>query len=130
MPEPHSPSASVQELLLVGASHRGATAALRERLFLDDSAAPAILRRLKQEGFAQALALVTSDRCELYVFHPDPARGAASLRAILAATAGLAPELVSAQSFERRGMVALRHLFSVAASLDSSNLGEPHLLEQ
>src|SRR5882724_5486367 len=93
MPEPHSPSASVQELLLVGASHRGATAALRERLFLDDRAAPAILRRFKQEGFGQALALVTSDRCELYVFHPDPARGAASLREILAATAGLAPEL-------------------------------------
>jgi glutamyl-tRNA reductase len=130
MPEPQSPSASVQDLLLVGASHRGATAALRERLFLGDAAAPGILQRLKREGFAQALALVTGDRCELYVFHPDPIKGAATLRAILAATAGLTPELVSAQSFERRGMVALRHLFSVAASLDSPILGEPQLPER
>src|SRR5690348_4889811 len=107
MPEPQSTHASVQELLLVGASHRGATSALRERLFLDASAAPLILKRLKQEGFAQALAVVTSDRCELYVFHADAAGAAATLRAVLAATAGLAPDLVSAQSFERRGMVAL-----------------------
>lgn len=130
MPEPRSIRSSVQDLLLVGASHRGATAALRERLFLDESAAPAILQRLKQQGFGQALTVVTSDRCELYVFHADPARGAASLRAILAACAGLAPELVSAQLFERRGITALRHLFSVAASLDSPVPGEPHVLEQ
>jgi len=130
MPEPHSASASVHELLLVGASHRGATAALRERLFLDHSAAPAILQRLKQEGFAQALAVVTCDRCELYVFRANPDRGAATLRAILAAAAGLAPELVSAQLFERHGMTALRHLFSVAASLDSPILGEPQVLGQ
>ncbi|HWA43521.1 MAG TPA: glutamyl-tRNA reductase [Hypericibacter adhaerens] len=130
MPEPRSARSSVQDLLLVGASHRGATAALRERLFLDGSAAPAILQRLKQQGFGQALTVVTSDRCELYVFHPDPARGAAALRAILAASAGLAPELVSAQLFERRGVTALRHLFSVAASLDSPVPGEPQVLEQ
>jgi glutamyl-tRNA reductase len=128
MPEPQSTHASVQDLLLVGASHRGATTALRERLFLDASAAPTILQRLKQEGFAQALAVVTSDRCELYVFHADAGRAAATLRAVLAATAGLAPELISAQSFERRGMVALRHLFSVAASLDGPVLGEPQIL--
>jgi len=130
MPEPHSPPASVQELLLVGASHRGATAALRERLFLDPGAAPAILQRLKQAGFAQALAVVTCDRCELYVFHANPDRGAARLREVLAATAGLAPELVSPQLFERRGVTALRHLFSVAASLDSPILGEPQVLGQ
>ena len=130
MPEPFRAAASVQELLLVGASHRSATAALRERLFLDHDAAPPILQRLKQAGFAQALAVVTCDRCELYVFHADPEQGAARLREVLAATAGLAPELVSSQLFERRGVTALRHLFSVAASLDSPILGEPQVLGQ
>jgi glutamyl-tRNA reductase len=130
MPEPQLAAAPVHDLLLVGASHRGATAALRERLFLDHGAAPAILQRLKQEGFAQALAVVTCDRCELYVFHDNPDRGAARLREVLATTAGLAPELVSAQLFERRGVTALRHLFSVAASLDSPVLGEPQVLGQ
>jgi glutamyl-tRNA reductase len=130
MPEPQLAAAPVHDLLLVGASHRGATAALRERLFLDHGAAPAILQRLKQEGFAQALAVVTCDRCELYVFHDNPDHGAARLREVLATTAGLAPELVSAQLFERRGVTALRHLFSVAASLDSPVLGEPQVLGQ
>jgi len=130
MPELQRAAATLQELLLVGASHRGATAALRERLFLDEGAAPAILQRLKQEGFAQALAVVTCDRCELYVFHPNPDRGAERLREVLAAAAGLAPELVSAQLFERRGVTALRHLFSVASSLDSPVLGEPQVLGQ
>jgi glutamyl-tRNA reductase len=130
MPEARRFNPSVQELLLVGASHRGATTALRERLFLDESASPALLERLKQEGFAQGLTIVTGDRCELYVFDVDPALAAARLRAILAATAGMAPELIAAQSFERHGVVALRHLFSVAASLDSPVLGEPQILRQ
>jgi glutamyl-tRNA reductase len=130
MPEARKLSPSVQELLLVGASHRGATTALRERLFLDEGASPALLERLKQEGFAQGLTVVTGDRCELYVFDVDPALAAARLRAILAAMAGVTPELIAAQSFERRGVVALRHLFSVAASLDSPVLGEPQILRQ
>jgi glutamyl-tRNA reductase len=120
----------LRELLLVGASHRSATEALRERLFLDESAAPALLQRLKQEGFDQALALVTCDRCELYALHPDPAGAAPALRAILAAASGLGAELVVPQLFERRGSAALRHLFAVAASLDSAVVGEPQVLGQ
>ncbi|MFZ5792716.1 MAG: glutamyl-tRNA reductase [Pseudomonadota bacterium] len=122
--------AALRELLLVGASHRSATEALRERLFLDESAAPGLLQRLKQEGFDQALALVTCDRCELYVLHPDPAGAAPALRAILAAASGLGAELVVPQLFERRGTTALRHLFAVAASLDSPVVGEPQVLGQ
>jgi glutamyl-tRNA reductase len=122
--------AGLRELLLVGASHRSATEALRERLFLDESAAPALLQRLKQEGFDQALALVTCDRCELYALHPDPAGAAPALRAILAAASGLGAELVVPQLFERRGSAALRHLFAVAASLDSAVVGEPQVLGQ
>lgn len=123
-------NAAPGELLLVGASHRSATEALRERLFLDESAAPALLQRLKQEGFEQALALVTCDRCELYALHPDASGAAVALRAVLAAAAGLHGELVSPQLFERRGATALRHLFAVAASLDSPVVGEPQVLGQ
>jgi glutamyl-tRNA reductase len=130
MPDPLSANISVQELLLVGASYRSATSALRERLFLDEGVSPAILQHLKQEGFTQALAVVTGDRCELYVFDADPVRAAVRLRKILASSAGMAPELVSAQSFERRGIVALRHLFSVAASLDSPVPGDSQILSQ
>lgn len=109
---------------LVGVSHRTADVSVRERLALstDD-----ILRRLMVErGAGRSLVvLCTCNRLELYWWgeHDQEAR----LQA-LAAERELA--LQPSTIYRLDGPAALRHLFAVAAGIDSQIFGEVEILGQ
>jgi glutamyl-tRNA reductase len=122
--------ASRLPLRTVGISHRSATAALREKLLLEESAYGEVLRSLKADGIVQALVLSTCDRTEFTVAGADLPGGAAPLWNRLAAIGRLAPDAVKAQGYELADEAALRHLFAVAAALDSAVVGEPFVLGQ
>ncbi len=116
--------------VVVGASHRSSALALRERLLIEDAALPQFLARLAAAGIAQAVTLSTSERVEVLAVHETPEQAAAAITRVLAEQAGLKSEEVAGQLYVLEGDDAVRHIFAVAAALDSLILGEPQILEQ
>jgi glutamyl-tRNA reductase len=107
------------ELSLVGLSHHSAPVDVRERVAFEPEVAAEVARSLAgQEG--EAVCLSTCNRTELYVAGPG-----AEERAV---------ELLSAEAagvlYRRRDDEAARHLFRVAAGLDSRVRGETEILGQ
>ncbi len=59
-------------MVVVGADHRTSSVMLRDRIFVDDAAAPDFLAGLARAGLAQCLALSTGDRIEIHAIHGSP----------------------------------------------------------
>ncbi len=118
------------EFLVVGVNHRSGTAALREALYVEEERQSELLARLKAAGLGQAVFLSTCDRSEVQAVASDVETAAAAVGAAFAGQAGVPAEEVAAQSYRLTGDEALRHIFAVAASLDSQVIGEPQVLGQ
>jgi glutamyl-tRNA reductase len=119
------------DLVAISVSHRTAPLHLRERLALQADAATQLMGKLvATPGVDEAVALCTCHRTELYVATQDPA---AARRALLAALAGVASateaELLG-HVHVMRGAQVSRHLFAVAAGLESMVLGEAEIQGQ
>ncbi|HYQ28880.1 MAG TPA: glutamyl-tRNA reductase, partial [Polyangiaceae bacterium] len=119
-------------IVVVGLSHRTAPIAVREKLVLDAAGLPDFLRALVQRPeVGEALLVSTCNRVELVAagragFDSDLGQVAkACVDALAAHSPGIAPHL-----YAHVGGSAVRHLFRVAASLDSMVLGEPQILGQ
>lgn len=122
---------SPAELFVVGLSHRTAPAALRDRLMAGEGTGSELfLRQLVSSGLRQAMILATCDRLEIIGADPAPAAAAETALAQLASRAGLGVSLLEPHAYLRTGAGALRHLFEVAAALDSVVVGEPEILGQ
>ncbi|HVW26812.1 MAG TPA: glutamyl-tRNA reductase [Polyangiaceae bacterium] len=118
-------------IVVVGLSHRTAPIHVRERLALPRDALPTLLQSVVQGPVGEALIVSTCNRVELVVAGTDGARSdlegvAAAARAKIA---DRAPGIES-HLYTHVGADAVRHLFRVAASLDSLVLGEPQILGQ
>jgi len=119
-------------IIAVGLNHRTAPVELRERFAVSESCLPEALARLKRwPGIDEGVILSTCNRVELYAVVKETAHGVESLRGYLVTLAsdisgeGLEPHLYCLDGAE-----AIRHLFRVAASLDSMVVGEPQVLGQ
>ncbi len=116
--------------VVVGANHRSSSVMMRERLFIEKATLPDFLGSLKAEGIEQAVALSTGDRVEVQAIHSNTAEAAARICKVLAQNASLKPTDLEGQVYIYQGLDAVRHIFSVAASLDSLVIGEPQVLSQ
>ncbi len=121
------------KLQMVGCSHHTASVGVRERLaFNKDQAVEALARLRVKYPEAEAVLLSTCNRVELYVAS-ETATACPSHHDVvefLAGFHGLNPEEVFNDLFERTGEDFVRHLFTVAASLDSMVVGEAQILAQ
>ncbi len=122
-------------IVVVGLSHRTAPVEVRERLVAGADALPAVLARLAgREELAEVMFLSTCNRVEVVALvHGEGGldRGIAAIREELARHGGAASgEQLAPYLYEKRGDEAVRHVFRVAASLDSMVLGEPQILGQ
>jgi glutamyl-tRNA reductase len=116
-------------LLLVGCSHRTAPVAVRERLTIAEPRVAAVLADLLDRFGGEALVLSTCNRLEVYV-SPDAATGSPAVGDFLAEWHGLDHAVVRPHLYDRRDGEAVRHLFRVAASLDSLIVGEGQISGQ
>jgi len=118
-------------IAVVGLSHRSAPIEIRERFVLSRDVLPEVLRSLASGSpIVEALAISTCNRVEVVVAGSSARSDPAALaRAVRAAVLARAPE-VAAHLYEHLGQGAVRHLFRVAASLDSLVVGEPQILGQ
>ncbi len=120
-------------ITLVGLSHRTAPVAIRERYAFDEEGARAVLADLTAQGMREAVLLSTCNRTEVYGIGADgltPEAVRERVVAALCAAKGTPVDQVAPHLYAMEGVGAVRHLFRVAASLDSLVLGEPQILGQ
>src|SRR3954447_2925552 len=113
---------------LIGVNHKSAPLEVRERLAIPDSRLPDTCRELAAyPGIEEGMVISTCNRVEV-VTHT--VNGHADLRGFLHDHFHLKPEELDAHLYEFRDKDAVRHLFRVAASLDSMVIGEAQILGQ
>jgi len=118
-------------IVVAGVSHRTAPLTVREALAFSRERLPEALERVRREaGLAEALILSTCNRVEIYGRAASDTAGGLSLSEFLAAFHRRSPDELRRYSYELEGEQAVRHVFRVAASLDSMVLGEPQILGQ
>ncbi len=123
-------------LCLVGVNRRSTGAALCERLVAEENDPSGLLARLGPGAggvagsVAEAMVLATGERLEVAALADDPAAAVAAVTEALAQETGALAVDIGAQSFHYLGAEAARHLFAVAAALDSQGRGEPQILDQ
>src|SRR5438445_2283092 len=118
-------------LLLVGISHRTAPVELRERLDFQARGLDRALRALAERGAArEAVVLSTCNRAELYAACDDLAQSRASLMTFVSEFNGVDRAELVPHVYEVADLDVARHLFRVAAGLDSLVVGEPQILGQ
>jgi glutamyl-tRNA reductase len=121
------------KLQLVGCSHHTAPVELRERLAFTKDQIPEALSRLRRAfPDAEAVLLSTCNRVELYTAaeRVELAPTGDQVIEFLAEFHGLRPAEIASELFLRKRDEAIRHLFRVAASLDSMVMGEAQILSQ
>jgi glutamyl-tRNA reductase len=118
-------------LLLVGISHRSAPVELRERVDFSARGVAAALRALAARGSTRESVIVsTCNRSEIYAACDDPQATRGDLERFIGEFNEVAGTDVAAHLYELVDLEAARHLFRVAAGLDSLVVGEPQILGQ
>jgi glutamyl-tRNA reductase len=118
------------KLLLTGLSHHTAPVEVRERLAIPESVLAEALGLLRQiAGADEAMILSTCNRVEIAVTSEN-GDATEAVRRFLAARNNTGPGSLDAYLYELSDRDAIRHIFRVAASLDSMVIGEPQILGQ
>ncbi len=121
----------MSELLALGASHKTAPLAVRERLaLLDGQVAPFLDELTGQPEVAEAVAVSTCNRTELYLVVGDPVEAESAVLGVLARRAGTRPTELLGSIYADRNCDAARHLFRVASGLESMIVGETEIQGQ
>ena len=113
-------------LTFVGTSHHLAPIEAREQLAIPGEAMPDVLARLSERFGAGAL-VNTCNRMEVYLAGKHPRR---EVLDFLAEATGADREVVERACMDLYDTEAVRHLYSVAAGVDSMVLGEYEVLGQ
>jgi glutamyl-tRNA reductase len=118
-------------LLLVGISHRTAPVELRERLDFQGQGLDAALRRLGTRASTHEVVVVsTCNRAELYAACDDAEHTSDDLVQFISEYHGVDRGTVTPHLYQAKDLEVARHLFRVAAGLDSLVVGEPQILGQ
>lgn len=118
-------------LLVLGVSHHTAPIELREKLAFSANELPAALALLAAEpALGEVVLLSTCNRTEAYVTCRNLEEGHESLIAFFSSARGIPIDELRAHVYTRTEADAARHLFRVAAGLDSLVVGEPQILGQ
>jgi glutamyl-tRNA reductase len=115
------------QISAVGISHKDAPVAVREHFAFGAHELPALLARLG-ESYPSAAVLSTCNRTEIYVGSPRAVTDPRPMIALLGAIKG--EHIEGAPFFALSGKEASRHLFRVAAGIESMVIGESEILGQ
>jgi glutamyl-tRNA reductase len=119
------------ELLALGASHKTAPLAVRERIALTEGGVEPLLHELTgQPAIDEAVVLSTCNRTELYLVVGDPVEAESAALALLARRAGIRPTELLDGIYSLRNCDAARHLYRVTGGLDSMVVGEAEVQGQ
>jgi glutamyl-tRNA reductase len=115
-------------LALIGVNYKTAPIELRERIAISREDLPETTRALAAiPGVTECMIVSTCNRVELLAALDSPD---VDLAGFLHRHFSLDPALLAPHIYRRHDRDAVRHLFRVAASLDSMVVGEPQILGQ
>jgi glutamyl-tRNA reductase len=119
-------------IILIGANHRTAPVELRERVAFSAENSRRAAQELRSTGVVgEAVVVSTCNRSELYgVLNEDAENAAAALENFITSFHGLPSGSLNGSLYHYENHDAVRHLFRVAAGLDSMLLGEAEILGQ
>src|SRR5215472_1099728 len=120
------------EIVLIGLNHRTASVGLRERVAFTPEQAREAAEQLRSRGILEeSLVLSTCNRSELYgVPREDAADSAGAVELFVASFHQLSHDELDGSLYRHCDSQVVRHLFRVAAGLDSMLLGEAEILGQ
>jgi len=115
-------------LSLIGINYKTAPIELREKIAISRDDLPETTRALAAvPGVTECMIVSTCNRVELLAAVETPE---ADLTGFLHRHFGLDPAILQPHIYQQHDRDAVRHLFRVAASLDSMVVGEPQILGQ
>jgi len=117
-------------ITLVGANHRSAPVELREKLAFTDEACVERLKTWIGKGpISEALILSTCNRVEIIAVTPDD-DAVEPILDLLSDSSSVSKAELHKYTYNYTDELAVKHLYRVAASLDSMVIGEPQVLGQ
>jgi glutamyl-tRNA reductase len=115
-------------LTVLGVNHKTAPIEMREKIAISREQLPEVTRALADmPGVAECMIVSTCNRVELITALDSKD---VDLTGFLCRHFGLDAGALASHVYEHRDQFAIRHLFRVAASLDSMVVGEPQILGQ
>ena len=121
----------MNKIILIGLNHKTAPIEIRECFaFSDDDARAALTELCAEPSIEEAVILSTCNRVELIIVAAEAAEAVERAKAFLSQTKQVPLDRFDESLYIYNGEAAARHLFRVAASLDSMVLGEPQILGQ
>ena len=117
---------------LVGCNHESASIALREKVSFNAEQARAAMGQMR-ETFPEleVVLLSTCNRTEFYTAaNGDKGPSTEQITRFWAKLRKICPSEMNGHLYDYRDDEAVRHLLSVASSLDSMVIGEPQILSQ
>jgi glutamyl-tRNA reductase len=119
------------QVVLVGLSYRTAPVGVLEQLTVPPGGYAEVLKDLlDRSGLPEAVLLHTCNRAEFYAAAEDPCEATSRIVSFIQDLASVRPEELEPRLYKFTGEKAVRHLLSVAASLDSMVLGETQIQSQ
>ena len=118
-------------VIVVGLNHRTVPLELLERMTVPAERLPKALHDLvSREHVTEAVVLSTCNRTEIYAIAERYHGAVGDIRDSLSEITHIAPEVFAGHLYEYHDAVAVHHLFTVAAGLDSAVVGESEILGQ
>ncbi|MZP28843.1 glutamyl-tRNA reductase [Heliobacterium undosum] len=118
-------------IFVVGLNHKSAPVEIREQLSFPEHILIDSLRRLHSEPAIEGCAILsTCNRTEVYAATTDIEKGQAAVRRFFTQSGKLEADKFASFFYTHTLYDAIRHLFRVAAGLDSMVLGETQILGQ
>ena len=121
-----NPEHILSRFFLCGISHLKTDAATRSLFHINDAEKEFILNAARALGIRSLFILNTCNRTEIYAYVADES----VLRNLFIECKKIDPELFKQKYYTKTNKQALRHLFEVAAGLDSQILGDFEILAQ
>jgi glutamyl-tRNA reductase len=116
---------------ITGVNHKSAPVEVRERLAFDErSLSEALVDLKRRPGFCEGMILSTCNRVEIALTAEENSSAMVAADQFLAEMRKVEREWVIPYLYRYEDGDAIRHLFRVAASLDSLVVGEPQILGQ
>jgi glutamyl-tRNA reductase len=121
----------MNRIILIGLNHKTAPIDIRECLaFTEEDTRAGLLALRAHPAIDESMIFSTCNRVEVLLTVHDAPQAIAAAKRFLATTKQVPLAHFEPALYLHQGEEAVRHLFSVAASLDSMVLGEPQILGQ
>ncbi len=121
----------LMEIILYSVNYHDCPVELREKVSFAESRQQELLRNLlEQQGITEAAILETCNRTEIYLYAKKDADWKKPVNELINRFGPDIGQIWGKYCKEKRGSPAAKHLFEVAAGLDSQMLGENQILSQ